>query len=366
MEDSTVTGLLTGQKATKRETKETSANRNKEEPSEGSIKKALWKRASYINANSDKITMEGLRRLLEEDLKLNTYTLDPFKKFISMQLDEVLKSSEVSAPKKTIPSKSSLAKAAKQVSSEESSDSSDKESDEEDEDEVRPRKKIGSKQKMLNSEGSKKRKRPEKETKASAKKQIKAETVSEGNSDVENGANASEDSLSQSSAEKPAKKKESPTQDYGKHVEHLKSVIKSCGMSVPPSVYKKVKQVSDNKREAQLIKELEDILSREGLSSKPSEKEIKEVRKRKERAKELEGIDTSNIVLSSRRRSTASYAPPPKPKVLDESDSDDSDEDDDEDNEEDDVNDDEADGDIDNNDDGESEKSEEDNDKDSD
>ena len=82
-------------------------------------------------------------------------------------------------------------------------------------------------------------------------------------------------------------------------MEHLKSVIKSCGMryffylpfgskselcqawhsnisyffcSVPPVIYKKVKQVSENKREAQLIKELEDILSREGLSSNPSEK----------------------------------------------------------------------------------------------
>uniref|UniRef100_A0A2P2MDQ6 Histone chaperone domain-containing protein n=1 Tax=Rhizophora mucronata TaxID=61149 RepID=A0A2P2MDQ6_RHIMU len=139
-----------------------------------------------------------------------------------------------------------------------------------------------------------------------------------------------------------------------------------CPCSVPPSVYKKVKQVPENKHEAQLIKELENMLSREGLSSKPSEKEIKEVRKRKERAKELEGIDTSNIVLSSRRRSTASYAPPPKPKVLDESDSDDSDEDDDEDNEEDDVNDDEGDGDIDNNGDGEGEESDEDNGEDSD
>jgi hypothetical protein len=41
---------------------------------------------------------------------------------------------------------------------------------------------------------------------------------------------------------------------------------------VPPVIYKKVKQVAENKREAQLIKELEDILSREGLSSNPSEK----------------------------------------------------------------------------------------------
>ena len=45
--------------------------------------------------------------------------------------------------------------------------------------------------------------------------------------------------------------------------------------------------------------------------------EIKEVKRKKARAKELEGIDLSNIVSSSRRRSTSSYTspPPPKPKV---------------------------------------------------
>lgn len=49
--------------------------------------------------------------------------------------------------------------------------------------------------------------------------------------------------------------------------------------------------------------------------------EIKEVRKRKDRAKELEGIDMSNIVSSTRRRSTTSFVPPPKPKVTVKSDS---------------------------------------------
>lgn len=47
--------------------------------------------------------------------------------------------------------------------------------------------------------------------------------------------------------------------------------------------------------------------------------EIKEVKKRKDRAKELEGIDMSNIVSSTRRRSTTSFStsfvPPPRPEV---------------------------------------------------
>ncbi|KAJ6405295.1 hypothetical protein OIU84_013293 [Salix udensis] len=349
MEDSPVMGLLSGQKKTKSKAKDTQANKGKEVPSEGSIKKAMMRRATYIKANSEDITMAGLRRLLEEDLKLDKFSLDPFKKFISKQLDEVLKSSQVSQPKKKTLNNNSHGKTSKKVSSEDSADSSDKESEEEDE-EVKPKKKkIGVERKMQNSEGSKKRMRTEKETKVSANKRIKPlETAAESNSESEVSGNDSGDNNSPSSAEKPVKKKETSTPAYGKRVEHLKSVIKSCGMGVPPSIYKKVKQAPENKREAQLIKELEEILSREGLSSNPSEKEIKEVRKKKERAKELEGIDLSNIVTSSRRRSATSFVAPPKPKVPDESESDDTD-DTDEDGEEDDNDGDDGDNDRDDN-----------------
>ncbi|XP_065881126.1 uncharacterized protein [Euphorbia lathyris] len=339
MEDSPVMGLLTGKRKTKPETEETPVSKKKEAPSESSIRKALLKRASYIKANSEEVTMAGLRRLLEGDIGLDKFALDPYKKYISKQIDEVLLSAEVSKPKKEIIKKKPQGKASKKSRADESSESSDRESDEEDEDEVKPKKKISAKQKMQNSEVSKKRKRLEKEVKASGKKQSKpVEEAAEDNSDAEGTGNASDDSHSQSSAEKPVKKKEVSTPAYGRDVEHLKSVIKSCGMSVPPVIYKKVKQVPENKREAELIKELKEILSKEGLSSNPSEKEIKEVKKRKERAKELEGIDMSNIVSSSRRRSTTSYVPPPKPKLpvdSDDSDADGTDEDDEQDDDDD-------------------------------
>ncbi|XP_027334584.1 myb-like protein X isoform X5 [Abrus precatorius] len=309
MEDSPVLGLLKEQKGVKLETKDDKGNGKKVVPSEALIKKAVRKRSSYIKTNAEKITMAGLRRLLEGDLKLNKFTLDPYKKFITQQLDEVLASSEVLEPAnntKKIVKKKPETKVTKKVSSEENSDTSDKDSDEEEsqEDEVKPKKKSVPKGKMQTSVRPQKRK--VEETNLSSKKRVKpAKEVSEDNSDAEdNGKNSEE-------------KKEVSTPVYGKRVEHLKSVIKACGMSVPPSIYKKVKQVSENKREGQLIKELEDILSREGLSSNPSEKEIKEVKRKKARAKELEGIDVSNIVSSSRRRSTNSFAapPPPKPKV---------------------------------------------------
>ncbi|XP_021285403.1 DNA ligase 1 isoform X3 [Herrania umbratica] len=361
LEDSPVLGLLTGHKTTKTETTETETKENKD-VSESTIKKAIKKRASYVEANSDKVTMAGLRRLLEEDLKLDKYTLDPYKKFITEQLDEqVLKSGEVSAPasvvKKNNLKKNSQSKASRKVSKKVSSASSGSESDEEEEEEdedededevededeeeeeeeVKPKKKISAKGKIKNSEGLKKRKIPTKEAEMPSKKRSKhAELISDDNSDAEDSGSVSDDGRSRSSAAKV--RKETSTPVYGKHVEHLKSVIKSCGMSIPPSIYKRVKQVPENNREAQLIKELEEILSKEGLSSNPSEKEIKEVKRRKERAKELEGIDTSNIVLSSRRRSTTSFVAPPKPKIpnaSDDDESEESDEDDDDDDDED-------------------------------
>ncbi|CAN1175377.1 hypothetical protein LINPERHAP2_LOCUS31913 [Linum perenne] len=351
MEDSPVMGLLTGQKKSKTEVNKTKDN-EKKVPTENIIKKAIWKRASYIREKSETITMAGLRRLLEEDLKLDKGALDSFKKFISTQLDEVLQSTEIQVSKKKTPTTKSQSKPAKKVSSVVKSDSSDQDDDEEDIDEVKPKKKASSVKKTVNSEGSKKRGRSEKESKASAKKRSKpVKSQSEDKSKSEDEDNVSEDGDSQSSQEKPVKKREAstPAPTYGKRVEHLKSVIKACAMSVPPTVYKKVKQVSEDKREAELIKELEAILSKENLSSNPSEKEIKEVRKKKERAKELEGIDMSNIVSSSRRRSTSSYVPPPMPKLPVESDSgsdeeeeEEDDEDDEEDNNEDDAADEES------------------------
>ncbi|GAV84119.1 CHZ domain-containing protein [Cephalotus follicularis] len=340
MNYSPVLGLLDGGKTIKAEAKEAQSVQNKEIPSETTVARAIRKRASYIKANSDKVTMAGLRRLLEEDLKLEKLALDPYKKFISEKLDEKIASYEVSEPatgvrKKNL-KKSSLSKASKKLSSEESSEAACNGSDEE-EDELNPKKKIIAKGKIQKSEGIRKRIRSEKDTKVSNKKRIKPEaSKSEDNSDPEDSGVDSEDGHSRSSTEKPVKKKDVSTPAYGKRVEHLKSVIKACGLSVPPSVYKKVKQVPENKRESHLMKELEEMLSREGLSSNPTEKEIKDVRKRKERAKELEGIDMSNIVSSSRRRSTISFVAPPKPKIPDESGGDDTEDSDDEDKDDDD------------------------------
>lgn len=175
-------------------------------------------------------------------------------------LSQVLKSTEVSEPanvKKKTSAKKSDSKASKKIYSEGSSDSLNSES-EDIEDERKSKKKVAPKKKILKSEEPRKHKRPVKEIKESSKKRAKLAEASEENSDAEAGRSASEDDQSQSSAEKPAKvihhfltsiiycvcrnlftcdssflgrqAKEVATPAYGKRVEHLKSVIKSCGM----------------------------------------------------------------------------------------------------------------------------------------
>ncbi|CAI9114625.1 OLC1v1015389C3 [Oldenlandia corymbosa var. corymbosa] len=259
------------------------------EITESTIKKAIQERAEYIRSQSETLTLAGARRYLEGELKLSTNALDPFKKFIRQEIDHVIDTSTGSLDNENV--------------------------DEDHED--KSRKKPVRRGEAEKSEREKKRQRTEKKTDVTSKKPrkiVKKQIEKDSDADSDRSGGVSEDDEPRSSAVKPAKRKEAPAPAYGKQVDHLKSVIKACGMSVAPTVYKKAKSVPDSKREAFLIKELESILLKEGLSKNPSEKEIKEVKRRKDRAKELEGIDMSNIITSSRRRSTMGFVPPPRPK----------------------------------------------------
>ncbi|KAM0868907.1 hypothetical protein ACQ4PT_041012 [Festuca glaucescens] len=306
--------------------------------SEAMIKKAIDKRASYFKENSDvfgysalihkmkqcrTLTLVGVRRTLEEDLKLEKKALDAYKGFITKELDRVLVLQEPEngtmdqAQKDASQKTSKGSKRARQDS--DTSELNDSHSEREDSDRAtRPKKRGAEKGKAI-----KQQKKVTVGKKLSTPKIKKVAKQDLDKSTKNKGGNSTEDNP-HSSAEEDDKKRQQPAAVYGKQVERLKSIIKSCGMSIPPSVYRRAKQAPESKREACLIKELEDILEKEGLSSHPSEKEIKAVKKRKERAKDLEGIDMSNIITSSRRRS--SFIPTPLPKI--EADSDDDDDED--------------------------------------
>ncbi|KQJ88293.1 hypothetical protein BRADI_4g16847v3 [Brachypodium distachyon] len=285
--------------------------------SEAEIKKAISKRASYFRENSGTLTLQGARRTLEEDLKLEKKALDAYKVLLEPAngtTEHNKKESRKDADGKT----SKGSKRARQDSDTSVISDSHREREDSDED-TRPKKRGSEKGKAI-----KRQKKVTVEKKMSTSKVKKVAKRDLDKSSKKQGGDAEEDS-SHSSAEEDSKKKQQPATVYGRRVERLKCVIKSCGMSIPPSTYRRAKQAPESNREACLIKELEDILEKEGLSSNPSEKEIKAVKKRKERAKDLEGIDMSNIITSSRRRSASSFIPLPMPRF--EADSDDDDED---------------------------------------
>ncbi|WOL02804.1 DNA ligase 1 [Canna indica] len=290
---------------------------------EEKIRKAIQSRAEYFRANSASISLASVRRLLEEDLKLEMKALDAYKSFITKELDKALEVQDVMKPTNGIkkqPKKISQKKDVKRPdrvskrgrSESDSSDTNDSASEDEEDEDPKPKKKLTEKTKV-GTKGPKRLKKSEEKSSSSSERKT-GEQDPENGSEDESG-NSSGDSHYHSSKGDAKKKQEKPTQVYGKRVEHLKSIIKSCGMGVPPTVYRRAKQVSESKREAYLIKELEEILKKEGLTINPSEKEIKAVKKKKERARELEGIDMSNIVSSSRRRTASSYIPLPKPKI---------------------------------------------------
>ncbi|KAH6801602.1 hypothetical protein C2S51_033048 [Perilla frutescens var. frutescens] len=307
MEDSPIMGVLTPKSA---------VGTQGFSLSEPSIKKAILERADHIQANSEKISLAGVRRLLEEDLGLDKKTLDAFKEFISQQVHEVLEGAKSEKDVKKKGSENAKRKIPTKVNDEKDSNTLQSGSDDM-RDKVKSKKEAASKRNIKKLEQPKKRKISNNvDIDISHKKQNKiAKRQKEDDTNSEEDESPSEDGQSQSSVERSALKKENSAPGYGKRVENLKSIIKACGMSVPPSIYKKVKQVSDDERETFLVKELEGILSREGLPKNPTEKDIKDCRKRKERARELEGIDMSNIISSSRRRSTFSFVAPEKPEI---------------------------------------------------
>uniref|UniRef100_A0A7N0TSC2 Histone chaperone domain-containing protein n=1 Tax=Kalanchoe fedtschenkoi TaxID=63787 RepID=A0A7N0TSC2_KALFE len=271
-DDSPVLGLVSGNEKTDQRIRKAQGKDINEKINESIVKEALMKRTDYFRTNLDNVTMAGVRRLLEDDLKLDTYCLDPFKKFINGELDEILKHPPVSKAQsdKKKSTKNAVSKeASKAVSNESNSNSSDsntqassEEADASSEKRIVPKGETGKKQLLP---GLKKRKLTMKGTMGSRKRSKSQENE---NSDPEVDRKSSKNDDSQS----PAVKNKSSINVFGKRVEHLKSIIKSCGIRIPPVIYKRAKQAPENEREFALINGLVEILSKEGLTANPSEK----------------------------------------------------------------------------------------------
>ncbi|GLJ11755.1 hypothetical protein SUGI_0176180 [Cryptomeria japonica] len=345
------------------------------EVTETVIKEAVLKRASYLRAEIESISLGSFRRLLEQDLRLETKALDVHKTLISKLVDELLtspsnepdnvkemnkKSQKKKLSKgKKIGSEEDEVKYTRSDTMEDSLESTEISRD--DGLELNKETLKASKSKKIRKKdlgiatlkGRKRKLDPENEHKKSVKKPKKKKSVEDTDTEplksettrrkeeedsvdeieepVKNKASEDSDSASSDNEEEKSKmKKTSNAVVHGEQVQNLKKIIRSCGMTVPPTVYKKAKQQPDSKREAYLLQELIAILKKEGLSTNPTDKEIKAVVKRKEKAKDLEGIDMTNIISDSRRRRATSnfLIPPPQYKVSNEDDEDSSDDED--------------------------------------
>ncbi|KAG0448627.1 hypothetical protein HPP92_027745 [Vanilla planifolia] len=289
------------------------------EISEDIIKKAIKMRGSYFKENLEKISLAKVRRQLEEDLNVKKNTLDAYKNFISdflykfLQTPETLKT-ENDIKKKIKESfqnkKVEKVKGRPIVATEDlgSSNLDDDINGGDVVDEAKRPKKRSLKKSNSSTKAEKKLKTSSGENKSPVSKKMKAEEIELHESSESEQDNSSQDRPSPSASDERPK------------VIIADLISCYCKMEDNSVVYKRVKQAPEGKREALLIKELEEILEKEGLSSDPSEKEIRSVKKRKETARELEGIDMSNIVSTSRRRSTSNYIPVPKQKIEIESD----------------------------------------------
>lgn len=78
----------------------------------------------------------------------------------------------------------------------------------------------------------------------------------------------------------------------------LKRAAKEAGMTIPPTYYKRATT------EDEFIQLVEEMLAKEGISGDSDKADLRAVRERKERERDLEGIDTANIIAEARTSRT--------------------------------------------------------------
>ncbi|CAL5225223.1 g8011 [Coccomyxa viridis] len=90
--------------------------------------------------------------------------------------------------------------------------------------------------------------------------------------------------------------KQPAAKESGSKVQKLKRVCKAATIAIPPSVYTRVTSEED------VIQRLEDLLSKHGLAKDSSAEEVARVKRNLKKERDLDGMDTKNILESSRSR----------------------------------------------------------------
>lgn len=98
---------------------------------------------------------------------------------------------------------------------------------------------------------------------------------------------------------KPAPAPKAAPRVYSKRVDNLRKICRQATITVPPNIY--VKNKTDKELEAALVA----LLDKNGLDEHAGANEIAKVKQKLQIQRDLEGIDTSNIIKDgprSRRR----------------------------------------------------------------
>ena len=97
-----------------------------------------------------------------------------------------------------------------------------------------------------------------------------------------------------SPGDKPAPAKAGP-RVYSSKVERIKSMCRQATITIPPNIYSK------NKTDPELEAAMDALLSKHGLTAKSGATEVAKVKQQLQLQRDLDGIDTSNIITDDRR-----------------------------------------------------------------
>ncbi|GFR49554.1 hypothetical protein Agub_g11600, partial [Astrephomene gubernaculifera] len=250
--------------------------------------------------DENQLTMRVMRKLLEEKLGLPEGSLDAKKKAIATIVKEALElEPQAAAPSAQTSGKAAAAKQQSKAGAEEKEN-----------------------RKPAGAEAKKKPGKPVQHTedkeegsgrngKGKGRSSKKAAAAAEEEEEEEDGGSAGSEEEEDERPKKRAKKsgRSSPGAKSGsaaaaagaaggakpkaltsKSIELMKDVCKKATIKIGPTLYARKKSV------AELEDALTELLARHGLNARSGEKEISQVRRQLERDRDLEGIDTSNII----------------------------------------------------------------------
>jgi hypothetical protein len=120
------------------------------------------------------------------------------------------------------------------------------------------------------------------------------EAASDSGSDSEEEGKKSSRKRKNSSPKIPAASK-AAARTYSKKVDRMRSLCRQATITIPPNIYVK------NKTDKELEAAFEALLEKNGLEANAGANEVAKVKTQLQIQRDLDGIDTSNIISDGRR-----------------------------------------------------------------